>query len=203
MILKEKPCKGINKARMVKGCDKLTMYRTFGLCGSCLSDFLFNSDAGKVVFNKINLKVKSDTAKAFKSNLREKLKTLGEYKAEARKSFQKWIRLRDSDKNCISCNSSNAKDWHGSHYFSANLYSGMIFDEDNVHKSCDYCNVFLHGNITGYRKGLIQRYGVDYVEKLEAKSDLNRVKKYTKEELIKIKNKYDLLNKNRIFVNVE
>jgi hypothetical protein len=192
LILKEKPCKGINKARMISGCGKLTLYRTFGLCASCLSDFLFNSDAGKVVFNKINLKVKSDNAKAFKSDLRAKLKTIGEYKAEARKSFQKWIRLRDSDKNCISCNSSTAKDWHGSHYFPANLYSGLIFDETNVHKSCDYCNVFLHGNITGYRKGLIQRYGVNYVEKLESKSDDNRIYKYTKEELIAKKLQYDI-----------
>ena len=192
MIVKEKPCKGINKARMIKGCGKLTLYRTFGLCSSCLSDFLFNSDAGKVVFNKINLKVKSDTAKAFKSDLREKLKTIGEYKAEARKSFQKWIRLRDSDKNCISCDSSTAKDWHGSHYFPANLYSGLIFDETNVHKSCDYCNVFLHGNITGYRKGLIKRYGIEYVERLENKSDDNRVYKYTKEELIAKKLQYNI-----------
>jgi len=192
MILKEKSCKGINKARMIDGCGKLTMYRTFGLCSSCLSDFLFNSDAGKVVFNKINLKVKSDTAKAFKSDLRAKLKTLGEYKADARKSFQKWIRLRDKDLNCISCGTTKGKDWHGSHYFPANLYSGMIFDETNVHKSCDYCNVFLHGNITGYRKGLLERYGVEYVEKLESKSDANRVKKYTKEELIAKKMQYDI-----------
>jgi hypothetical protein len=192
MDIKEKPCKGINKARMVKGCGKMTLYRTFGLCSSCLSDFLFNSDAGKVVFNKINLKVKSDKAKAFKSDLRAKLKTIGEYKQEARKSFQKWIRLRDSDKPCISCDTNKAKDWHGSHYFPANLYSGLIFDENNVHKSCDYCNVFLHGNILGYRKGLIKRYGIDYVEKLEAKSDINRVKKYTKEELIAKKLQYDI-----------
>ena len=192
MIQKEKKCKGIGKAYSVKGCGKLTLYRKFGLCSSCLSDFLFNSDAGKLIFNKINLKVKSDSNKAFKSDLRAKLKTLGEYKAEARKSFQKWIRMRDNDKPCISCNSTTAKDWHGSHYFPANLYSGMIFDEDNVHKSCDYCNVFLHGNLIGYRKGLIKRYGIEFIENLERKSDENRNKKYTKEELIAKKLQYDI-----------
>ena len=192
MIVKEKKCSGIGNAKSVKGCGKLTLYRKWGLCTSCLSDFLFNSDAGKLIFNKINLKVKSDTSKAFKSDLREKLKTIGEYKADARKSFQKWIRLRDTDLNCISCGTAKGKDWHGSHYFPANLYSGMIFDETNVHKSCDYCNVFLHGNITGYRKGLLERYGVEYVERLESKSDANRVKKYTKEELISKKLQYDI-----------
>jgi hypothetical protein len=192
MILKEKPCKGINKARMVKGCGKLTLYRTFGLCSSCLSDFLFNSDAGKVVFNKINLKVKSDTAKAFKSDLRTKLKTIGEYKADARKSFQKWIRLRDSDKNCISCNSSTADTFDGGHFYKAEVYSGLIFNENNCHKQCRKCNRFMNGNELNFRKGLITRYGIDYVANLDNICDINRVKKYTKEELIAKKLQYDI-----------
>jgi len=192
MEVKEKICKGINKARMVKGCGKLTLYRTFGLCSSCLSDFLFNSDAGKVVFNKINLKVKSDTAKAFKSDLREKLKTIGEYKADARKSFQKWIRLRDSDKSCISCNSSTADTFDGGHFYKAEVYSGLIFNENNCHKQCRKCNRFMNGNELNFRKGLIARYGIDYVTNLDNICDINRVYKYTKEELIAKKLQYDI-----------
>jgi hypothetical protein len=191
MILKEKTCKGINKARMIKGCGKLTLYRTFGLCGSCLSDFLFNSDAGKVVFNKINLKVKSDTAKVFKNNLREKLKTLGEYKADARKSFQKWIRLRDKDKPCISCGN-NADLEDGGHFYKAEVYSGLIFNENNCHKQCRKCNRFMNGNELNYRKGLIVRYGIDYVTNLDNICNINRVYKYTKEELIAKKLQYDI-----------
>jgi hypothetical protein len=192
MILKEKSCKGINKARMINGCGKLTFYRTFGLCSSCLSDFLFKTDAGKVVFNKINLKVKSDTAKAFKSDLREKLKTIGKYKAEARKSFQKWIRLRDSDKNCISCNSSTADVFDGGHFYKAEVYSGLIFNENNCHKQCRKCNRFMNGNELNFRKGLIARYGIDYVTNLDNICDINRVYKYTKEELIAKKLQYDI-----------
>ena len=192
MMQKEKICKGINKARMVKGCGKITLYRTFGLCASCLSDFLFNSDAGKVIFNKINLKVKSDKDKAFKSDLREKLKTIGEYKAEARKSFQKWIRLRDSDKSCISCNSSTADVFDGGHFYKAEVYSGLIFNENNCHKQCRKCNRFMNGNELNFRKGLIARYGIDYVTNLDNICDINRVKKFTKEELIAKKLQYDI-----------
>jgi hypothetical protein len=193
MDIKEKPCKGINKARMVKGCGKMTLYRTFGLCSSCLSDFLFNSDAGKVVFNKINLKVKSDKAKAFKSDLRAKLKTIGEYKEDAKKSFQKWIRLRDSELPCISCNNANTNDWAGGHYFSAGKYSGLIFDERNCHKQCNtYCNKNLSGNLLEYRKGLVKRFGIDFVEQLESESDSKRNYKFTKEELIAKKLQYDI-----------
>jgi len=192
MMQKEKPCKGINKARMVKGCGKITLYRTFGLCASCLSDFLFNYDAGKFIFNKINLKVKSDKDKAFKSDLRAKLKTIGEYKAEARKSFQKWIRLRDSDKSCISCNSSTADVFDGGHFYKAEVYSGLIFNENNCHKQCRKCNRFMNGNELNFRKGLIARYGIDYVINLDSICDINRVKKYTKEELIAKKLQYDI-----------
>jgi hypothetical protein len=192
MTIKEKPCKGINKARMVKGCGKLTLYRTFGLCSSCLSDFLFNSDAGKVVFNKINLKVKSDTAKAFKSDLRAKLKTIGEYKADARKSFQKWIRLRDSNKPCISCDSLTADLFDGGHFYKAEVYSGLIFNENNCHKQCRKCNRFMNGNELNFRKGLIARYGIDYVTNLDNICDINRIYKYTKEELIAKKLQYDI-----------
>jgi hypothetical protein len=192
MMQKEKPCKGINKAQMVKGCGKITLYRTFGLCASCLSDFLFNSDAGKVVFNKINLKVKSDKDKAFKSDLRAKLKTIGEYKAEARKSFQKWIRLRDNDKPCISCNSSTADTYDGGHFYKAEVYSGLIFNENNCHKQCRKCNRFMNGNELNFRKGLVARYGIDYVTNLDNICDINRVKKYTKEELIAKKLQYDI-----------
>jgi len=192
MDIKEKPCKGINKARMIKGCGKLTLYRTFGLCNNCLSDFLFNSDAGKIIFNKINLKVKSDKEKAFKSDLRAKLKTIGEYKAEARKSFQKWIRLRDIDKPCISCNSTTADTFDGGHFYKAEVYSGLIFNENNCHKQCRKCNRFMNGNELNYRKGLIARYGIDYVTNLDNICDINRVKKYTKEELIDKKLQYDI-----------
>jgi len=191
MIFKEKKCKGIGKASSVSGCGTLTKYRKYGLCSSCLSDFLFNSDAGKLIFNKISLKIKADNNKAFKSDLREKLKTLGDYKAEARKSFQKWIRLRDNNKPCVSCNSTTAELYDGGHFYKAEVYSGLIFNENNCHKQCRKCNRFMNGNELNYRKGLINRYGIDFVTELDNIADKNRVKKYTKEELITIKKQYD------------
>ena len=128
-----------------------------------------------------------------KKTLKEKTKTLSQYESEAKKSFQHWIRLRDKDLPCISCNQHNTKDWSGGHYFPAGIYSGMIFNEKNCHKQCNsHCNMFLSGNLLEYRKGLIKRYGEDYVNNLESLSDSKRVYKYTKQELIAIKLKYDI-----------
>jgi len=130
-----------------------------------------------------------------KKETKEKLKSLSEYEAEAKKSFQKWIRLRDEGMPCISCGTPNPQDAHGSHYFEAGKYSGLIFNPINCHKSCKKCNVFLSGNLLEYRKGLVERYGIAYVEKLESLSDESRCKKYTKEELIQVKKTYDNLIK--------
>jgi len=131
-----------------------------------------------------------------KAVLKEKLKTLGQYEAEAKTSFQKWIRMRDASLPCISCGNSNTKDWAGGHFYSAGMYSGLMFDERNVHKQCNtHCNKYLAGNLLEYRKGLIKRYGNAFVDELDSISDSKRNYKYTKAELIAKKLKYDILIK--------
>jgi hypothetical protein len=73
------------------------------------------------------------------------------------------------------------------------MYSGFMFDERNCHKQCNtYCNKNLSGNLLEYRKGLIKRYGVDYVAELDSLSDSKRDYKYTKAELIAKKIQYDI-----------
>jgi hypothetical protein len=134
--------------------------------------------------------------KVEKAVLKEKLKTLSEYEAEAKKIFQKYIRMRDIGLPCISCGNINPTDWAGGHYYSAGKYSGFMFDERNCHKQCNsHCNKFLSGNLLEYRKGLIKRYGIDFVDQLESESDSKRDYKFSKEELIAKKLKYDILIK--------
>jgi hypothetical protein len=127
-----------------------------------------------------------------KKEIREKLKTLSQYEAEAKKSFQKFIRLRDKDLPCISCGTFEADLFDGGHYKKAEIYSGVIFDENNTHKQCRKCNRFLGGNELMYREGLIKRFGEQFVKDLEQKANETRNYKYTKEELIAKKIQYDL-----------
>ena len=137
-------------------------------------------------------KAKQEIAKERKDGY-EKLKTISQYEADAKKSFQHFIRLRDKDLACISCNNSKTKDWAGGHFFSAGMYSGLMFDERNCHKQCNtYCNKMLSGNLLEYRKGLIKRYGLNFVEELESVSDERRNHKYTKNELVAKKLQYDI-----------
>lgn len=138
-------------------------------------------------------KAKDDWSKE-KKILRDNTKKLSEYEAEAKKSFQKFIRFRDSGKECISC-FQHKDGYDGGHFKKAEIYSGVIFHEMNCHAQCRKCNRFLNGNELNYRKGLIMRYGEEYANFIEDLANSTRVKKYTKQELIDIKKKYDLLIK--------
>ena len=134
--------------------------------------------------------------KADKAEQKEKLKTLSEYEAESKKEFQKFIRLRDKDLPCISCGAKTCDEWAGGHYYAAGMYSGLMFDERNCHKQCNqYCNKYLHGNPLEYRKGLVRRFGEDFVKQLDEDAERLRKYKYTRLELIEIRAKYK--SKNR------
>lgn len=130
-----------------------------------------------------------------KCKLKEKLKTLSQYEAEAKKSFQKWVRQRDDSLPCISCGTYETMRWDGGHLFKAEIFSGVIFDERNTNRQCIKCNTVLNGNEAEYSIRLKERIGTVEFLKLQIKAMETRYYKYTKEELIEIKNKYDRLTK--------
>lgn len=128
-----------------------------------------------------------------RKEIKEKLKSLSDIEKEAKVFFQHWIRLRDKDENCISCGIAQTTLWDGGHFKKAEIYSGTIFNEKNCHKQCRKCNRFLGGNELNYREGLVGRYGEDYVLEVELLANKLRTYKFSKEELIEIRNKYSKL----------
>lgn len=44
--MKEKPCKGINKAASFSGCGKLSVFRKYGLCPKCLWQWMNTTKEG-------------------------------------------------------------------------------------------------------------------------------------------------------------
>lgn len=147
----------------------------------------------KCAYEWANDKMEKKKDKEWKERKREgleKLKTPTEYKNEARIYFQQWIRMRDVLDNCISCGIDRAEQWDGGHYWKAELYSGLIFHEDNCNKQCSRCNKELHGNESNYRIGLVKKIGEERVKWLEENKDRLRVYSWEKDELIEIKKKY-------------
>ena len=160
--------------------------------------WLTETEEGKKEVAKKMDKAKKMVAKVEREaddKIREKLKTLGKFEAEAKTEFQKYIRKRDAELPCISCGTEQTDLWDGGHFKKAELYSGVIFDEMNCHKQCRKCNRFLGGNELNFREGLIVRYGESYVIEIEQRAAKLRVYKYTKDQLKEIREKYRLLNK--------
>lgn len=102
-------------------------------------------------------------------------------KAKAQKSFNEFIRLRDSHLGCVSCD--KPKDWHGQwhcgHYKTVGARPDLRFNEDNAAKQCSKCNNYLSGNLTNYRVELINRIGK---ERLIALDLVDETKKYTAQD---------------------
>jgi hypothetical protein len=130
---------------------------------------------------------KSDDWKKRKAKLKSELMTLPDHLKIAQMVFNKYIRLRDQGKECISCGQPPKKANAG-HYFSQGGHSNVRFDEDNVHVQCEHCNSFLSGNLLNYQIGIEKRIGGEKL--IELHSRAHEIKKWTVQELKEIAAKY-------------
>ena len=124
-----------------------------------------------------------------KKVLKDELTTVQDLMKLAQQVFNKYIRLRDADKNCISCGQKPKKENAG-HFYSAGTHTAVRFDERNVHLQCEHCNSYLSGNLLMYRDNLLVKLGYEEFERLTVDAMLTR--KYTREELKEIINTYKL-----------
>ena len=128
----------------------------------------------------------------------DKLKTARDWTKEAQIAVNSYVRERDKSKPCISCGclltgSDAGGAFDAGHYRSRGSASHLKFDaERNIHGQCKRCNRYLGGNYSDYRTGLIDRIGLDDLEKLEADQT---PRKYSIEELKAIKAKYTAMTK--------
>lgn len=105
---------------------------------------------------------------------------------KAEKVFNAWIRKRDEGKTCITCE--NLGDQAG-HYWPVR-YSGVRFDEMNVHIQESGCNKWKHGNQGVFRMKLVERHGEDVVKELDDRAIRTQFKKWNRDELNEIIEKY-------------
>jgi hypothetical protein len=145
--------------------------------------------------NKLKARKAADEAKKARRETKEKLakiKTRAEHLREAQRFFNLFIRTRDANYPCISCNRWHTGQYHAGHYRSVGSAPHLRFNELNCHRQCSVCNNHLSGNQLEYRRGLIAKLGIKAVEQLEADQE---PKHYTIEEIQAIKVKYKVLTK--------
>lgn len=118
--------------------------------------------------------------------MKEGLLTHKDYIKLLQTVFNTYIRKRDKDLPCVSCGTLKAEEFHAGHYI-ASTFQYLRFNEFNVWKQCSRCNTHLRGNSIPYRIELINRIGLQEVERLENERHLKFDKSIPElKELIKI-----------------
>jgi hypothetical protein len=123
----------------------------------------------------------------------ENTRTRTEWLALLQIVFNKYIRLRDANKPCISCDRPLTSKFDAGHFFSVGRYPNLRFCEDNVHGQCVHCNQHLHGNHLEYNERIQQRISAfNYVVLMNKRNDdlkltLNEIKELIKVYKLKIK----------------
>lgn len=181
MPLKAKPCKVCK--------EKFFPFSTLAkVCGITCSIELVKREKAKRD-RKAGIEQRRQTLQWRKENM-----TRGDLLKKAQTEFNRFIRLRDHDKPCISCDKPDGPTTGGkgggadcSHYRSVGSAPELRFEELNAHKSCKKCNQYLSGNAVEYRKRLIARIGQDKLDWLEGP---HPVRKYTRDELRDIAEHY-------------
>ena len=132
-------------------------------------------------------KLKQKEVKDWKKRKKEIVKgmeTVQDLMKIAQVTFNKFIRLRDKGKPCISCDTIIGREgikYDAGHLYSSGGHKNITFNEDNVHGQCVYCNQHNHGQLLEYHKRLIERIGIKRVEQLDELAHVTR--KYSREEL--------------------
>jgi hypothetical protein len=107
----------------------------------------------------------------------------GKQRELTQKACNKLVATLDRDLPCISCGRPRAigKRRNASHLKSVGSNSFLRYSLLNIHDACMPCNQYKSGNIEGYKKGLVERYGPAMLEYLETAP---RVREWSCEELI-------------------
>jgi len=200
-MIDNKTCKGNGKAKGY-GCSTLvpvSLYgqsnRIYGLgksCG-CYSKWLTTSKEGKEKLNRSILKATAPREKLQQARTHKKeFDKLGTLIKNTVIICHKYIRQRDKHKPCISCGEPWTDSHQAGHFYKAELFSTLKFNEDNIHGQCVGCNIRKEGNESQYRVNLPDRIGIDQYNELNRLAGLEKKStfKWSRTELKRISNYY-------------
>ncbi|EPK7525589.1 recombination protein NinG [Klebsiella variicola] len=120
---------------------------------------------------------------------KDRLKTASQWNKEAQAAVNKFIYWRDYGRPCIACGRPLNYGVRGgavdsSHYRSRGAAPWLRFNVFNNHSGCVRCNRELSGNLIPYRLNLIEKIGLQRVERIEHD---NTVRKFSIEYLKRVK----------------
>jgi len=145
-----------------------------------LQPFCFKTECiqehNKVTREKKARKVKKEFKESDKSTLLKLAQTVA----------NKYIRLRDLNKPCISCEHIGERQIHAGHYRPMGNNQQLRFYTLNIFAQCSICNNYLSGNLANYRINLIKKLGLEKIEKIEANQERGNYTVEYLQRLIKV-----------------
>ena len=153
--------------------EKFTPFNT-------LQPFCFKEECIKK-HNQITKEKKQKKAKKeFKENDKSTLLKL------AQTIVNKYVRLRDLNKPCISCEHIGKRQIHAGHYRPMGNNQQLRFYTLNIFAQCSICNNYLSGNLANYRLNLIKKLGLEKVELIESNQERGNYTVEYLQRLIKV-----------------
>jgi len=126
----------------------------------------------KCAIEYANVKTKENAVKEARKRKKQlenewDVMTPSQWKAKLQETFNKYIRLRDREKGCVSCGIPlNNRKFDAGHFY-ATTYEGLRFHEWNVHGQCVQCNQHEHSNPHEYRRRITNRITPDQLQWLD------------------------------------
>lgn len=136
-------------------------------------------------------KLQQQKAREHKAKLADS-KPLAHWLELTQKVVNAYVLARDAGKPCISCGCWDAFAFDAGHYLSRGARPELRFDLMNIHKQCAACNRHKGGNATQARLGIVARYGLAEVERLEGP---HPPAKFTREALAAIRKEFAALTR--------
>lgn len=146
----------------------------------CIAAWLEKESAKKAAARKKKALADAKVERAEIKRRKEADKKLSEWQADAQTAVNAFIRARDAGLPCVSCGTPWAPDFQAGHYRSRGAAKNLALDPRNIHGQCIQCNLHKHSNAVEYRIRLVDRFGVAFVEAIEAD---NAPKHYSADEL--------------------
>lgn len=119
-------------------------------------------------------KVKQDWNKE-KLEMKEKLKTLSDWKADLQKEINAIVREIDREHGCIATGDKNGL-MTGGHYASVGSNPSIRFHLENIWIQSMHSNSWKSGDTIRYQDGIIKTFGKDYLDYMDSLRNIPPIK---------------------------
>ena len=129
------------------------------------------TEAKNILIKKAMEKVKLSKEKNARQEtkvLREKLKTLSDFKNDLQKEINLIVRLIDFNHPCISSGRPLGKSYDAGHFLGRQAYPEVRYHLMNIYAQSVEQNQYKSGNVIGFMEGLEQVFGKEHLESVMA-----------------------------------